>query len=86
MQPAPLRAELLGDRVDEGGQVVVGRQLDLGDALGASARRRASRIAATSAAGTTPSSAQPSSAASSTSSQRASLPSSDQIRDISGRE
>ena len=50
--------------------------------VGACAR---SRIAARSA-GTTPSSAQPSSAASSTSSQRSSLPSSDQILAMAGRE
>ena len=37
VHPAPFRAELLGDGVDERGQVVVGRPLDLGDALG---RRR----------------------------------------------
>ena len=34
VHPAAFRAELLGDRVDERGEVVVGRQLDLGDALG----------------------------------------------------
>ena len=32
VEPAALRPELLGDGVDEGGGVVVGRQLDLGDA------------------------------------------------------
>ena len=34
VHPAALRAELLGDRVDEGGGVVVGDALDLRDALG----------------------------------------------------
>ena len=34
VDPAALRPELLGDRVDEGGEVVVGRLLDLGHALG----------------------------------------------------
>ena len=86
VHPAALRPELLGDGVDERRDVVVGRPLDLGDALGRRRVPRVARIAATSAAGTAPSSAQPSSAASSTSSQRASLPSSDQIRVISGRE
>ena len=39
VHPAPLRPELLGDGVDERGEVVVGRLLDLGDALGARRRR-----------------------------------------------
>jgi hypothetical protein len=43
-------------------------------------------MAADASAGTTPISTQPSSAASSTSSQRSSLPSSDQMLAISGRE
>ena len=34
VDPAALRPELLGHRVDEGGQVVIGRLLDLGDPLG----------------------------------------------------
>ena len=86
MDPAALRPELLGDRIDEGSEVVVGRPLDLRHAL----RRRRGRARADRSdvlgVGTAPTSAQASSAASSTSSQRASLPSSDQIRLISGRE
>ena len=86
VDPAPGRAELGGDGVDEGGQVVLGLALELGDALG---RRRLSR-----APGSRPRRprerrrARPSasSAASSTSSQRASLLSSDQTPAISGRE
>ena len=85
VHPAPLRPELLGDGVDERGEVVVGRQLDLGDALGRR-RRRAGADRGDVGGRDAPTSAQPSSAASSTSSQRASLPSSDQIRLISGRE
>ena len=41
VHPAPLRPELLGDGVDERGEVVVGRQLDLRHSLGA--RRRCAR-------------------------------------------
>ena len=86
VHPAALRAELLGDGVDERGEVVIGRLLDLGDALGRRHGRRVRGSLRHRRAGTAPTSAQPSSAASSTSSQRASLPSSDQIRLISGRE
>ena len=86
VDPAAFRAELLGDRVDERGEVVVGRQLDLGDPLRRRHASRPPRIAATSSAGTDADLGPASSAASSTSSQRASLPSSDQIRLISGRE
>ena len=85
VHPAPLRPELLGDGVDERGEVVVGRQLDLRHPLGAR-RRGAGADRSNIGRGTAPTSAQPSSAASSTSSQRASFPSSDQIRLISGRE
>ena len=85
MEPAPLLAELLGDRVDECGDVVVRARLDLRDALGVGATARA-RIASTASRGTTPVSAHPSSAASSTSSQRRSFASSDQIADMAGRE
>ena len=35
MEPPPLGAERLGDRVDEGGGVVMEGRLELGDALGA---------------------------------------------------
>ena len=35
MEPTPFRPELLGDRVDEGGRVMVGEPLELGDASGA---------------------------------------------------
>ena len=87
VEPAAFRAELLGDGVDERGEVVVqssprSRATRAGE--GAVARRRGS--SRTASAGTTPTSAQPSSAASSTSSQRASLPSSDQILAMAGRE
>jgi hypothetical protein len=34
MEPAALGPEVLGDRVDEGGRVVIRYLLDLGDALG----------------------------------------------------
>ena len=86
MEPAALLAELLGDRVDEGGGVVVEGRLELGDPLRASAAARLRRCAAAASAGTTPSSAQAAVAASSTSSQVASLPSSDQILAMAGRE
>ena len=85
MEPTTLLAEPFGDRVDEGGDVVVRLSLDLGDTLGRRTTAR-SRIASIAARGTTPVSAHPSSAASSTSSQRASLASSDQIADMAGRE
>ena len=51
VEPPPLRAELLGHRVDERGRVVVGDPLDLGDALGRRRRPPRARIAATSSAG-----------------------------------
>ena len=85
MKPAALLAELLGDRVDESGDVVVGSGFELGDAFGRR-HHRVARIASTAARGTVPVSAHPSSAASSTSSQRANLASSDQIADMAGRE
>ena len=85
MEPAALFAQLLGDGVDEGGDVVLGSRFDLGDALGVGTVAPA-RIASTAARGTVPFSAHPSSAASSTSSQRANLASSDQIADMAGRE
>ena len=86
VEPAPFRAELVGDRVDEGGEVVVRLLLDLGDAL---RRRRVclgANLARPPRRARRPTSAQPSSAASSTSSQRSSLPSSDQILAMAGRE
>ena len=85
VDPATFRPELLGDGVDEGGDVVVGRLLDLGDTFGCrSGGTRADRCDVL--GGDRADSAQPSSAASSTSSQRAQLVSSDQILPISGRE
>ena len=85
MEPAPGRPELARDRVDERGQVVVRLLLDLSHAAGVGTVA-VERISCAASAGTTPVSAHPSSAASSTSSQRSSLPSSDQILAISGRE
>jgi hypothetical protein len=66
-------------------QVVVGPLLDLRNAPGVGTVAF-ERISVAASAGTTPVSAHPSRAASSTSSQRSSLPSSDQILAISGRE
>ena len=85
MEPAAVRAEVARDRVDERREVVVRLLLDLRDAGGGRAWASA-RIARAASAGTTPISAQPSTAASSTSSQRSSLPSSDQILAMAGRE
>ena len=85
MHPVSFRPELLGDGVDERGGVVVGQQLDLRDARrGRDPRGGLYRGYVLCRNRTI--SAQPSSAASSTWSQRASLPSSDQILSISGRE
>ena len=85
VEPAPLLAELLRDRVDERGDVVVRPRLDLRHPLGGRRDRpRADRVDRL--RGTTPVSAHPSSAASSTSSHRASFASSDQIVDMAGRE
>ena len=76
MDPASPRAAPIAllDHVDEGGHVVVGDPLALGD-RGHEARRRPSGPGpgppAASAAGTTPTAAKPSTASSSTSSQRA---------------
>ena len=85
VEPAPVVPELFGDGIHERGEIVVRPLLDLGDALRcrrsrplADARDRVGRNA--------PISLQPSSAASSTSSQRASLPSSDQMCCMAGRE
>ena len=86
VEPAALLAELLGDGVDEGGDVVLGLAPRSRRRARASGRVAPARIASTASRGTTPSSAQPSSAASSTSSQRASLASSDQIAAMAGRE
>ena len=86
VEPAALLAELLGDGVDEGGGVVVERRLELGDPLRASAGRPAPGARRAASAGTTPSSAQAAVAASSTSSQARSLPSSDQMLAMAGRE
>ena len=85
VEPAALLAELGLHGVDEGGQVVAGLALQLGDALGVGGTARA-RIASAASRGTTPSSAQASTAASSTSSQAASLLSSDQTSAMAGRE
>ena len=86
VEPAALVAELLGDGVDERGDVVLGSRFDLGDALGRRDRRaRADRVDRGARDGCR-CSAQPSSAASSTSSQRANLASSDQIAAMAGRE
>ena len=73
VHPAALGAELLGDGVDERGEIVVGRLLDLGDALGGRRDRAARGSRRRRRRGTAPTSAQPSSAASSTSSQRCEL-------------
>ena len=85
VEPAALLAELLGDGVDERGGVVVERRLELGDALGvggtAPARSRAAARRARLRARP-----RPPCAASSTSSQARSLPSSDQILAMAGRE
>ena len=86
MEPAALVAEPLRDGVDERGGVVVERRLELRDALRRSAAVAFARIASAASAGTTPSSAQAAVAASSTSSHVASLPSSDQILAMAGRE
>ena len=86
MEPAALFPELLGDRVDEGGGVVVEGGLDLGDALRRRAARPSPGARAAASGGTIPSSAQAAVAASSTSSQARSLPSSDQILAMAGRE
>ena len=86
VEPAALLAELLGDGVDERRGVVVERRLELGDPLRARAARPSPGGRGRPPAGTTPSSAQAAVAASSTSSQARSLPSSDQILAMAGRE
>ena len=86
VEPAAGLAEVAGDGVDERREVVVRLLLDLGHPLG---RRRLSPSRGSPpppSAGTAPTSAHPSSAASSTSSHRSSLPSSDQILAMAGRE
>ena len=85
MEPAPLLAELLGDRVDEGGGVVVERRLELGDPLGR--RRRGVLLERPRGLGGDDAELGPGrGGASSTSSQAAQLPSSDQILAMAGRE
>ena len=54
VEPAPLRAERLGDRVDERRDVVVRLRLELGDPLGRQAALPARGCAATASAGTAP--------------------------------
>ncbi len=86
VEPAALLAEPLGHRVDERGGVVVERRPRSRRPAPASARSRSRAAPRAASAGTTPSSAQAAVAASSTSSQDASLPSSDQILAMAGRE
>ena len=83
VEPARVLADLLGDRLREGDDVVVRAPLDLLRAGDVDARAGADRLHAS--AGTTPSSAHASSAASSTSSQLARRRSSVQTAPMSGR-
>jgi hypothetical protein len=85
VEPPSGRAEALGNRVDEGGEVVL-RPLPISATPSGDGTTALARASAAASRGTAPTSAQASSAASSTSSQRASLPSSDQTCFMAGRE